>query len=136
MRDLNHKVAWITGAGSGIGAGAALALAGAGMRLVLSGRRQAELARVAEQVQAAGGQARVAVLDVADADAVQAVADSIAAQEGRLDLLLNSAGLNVKARNWQHLQRSGWQEVIDIDLNGTFYTCHAALALIGPSATG
>ena len=130
MRDLKNKVAWITGAGSGIGAGAALALAGAGMRLVLSGRREAELNKVASQVVAAGGQARVAVLDVANADAVQAVADGIAAQEGRLDLLLNSAGLNIKARNWKHLQRAAWDEVLNVDLNGTFYTCHAVLPMM------
>ena len=136
MRDLKNKVAWITGAGSGIGAGAALALAGAGMRLVLSGRREAELNKVASQVVAAGGQARVAVLDVANADAVQAVADGIAAQEGRLDLLLNSAGLNIKARNWQHLQRAGWDEVLNVDLNGTFYTCHAVLPMMRAQRDG
>lgn len=136
MRDLNNKVAWITGAGSGIGAGAALALAGAGMRLILSGRREAELQAIADRAIAAGGQARVAVLDVADADAVQAVADSIKATEGRLDLLLNSAGLNVKARNWQHLQRSGWDEVLNIDLNGTFYCCHAALPMMRAQRDG
>ena len=47
MRDLNGLVAWVTGAGTGIGEGSALALAGAGMRVVLSGRRKAELERVA-----------------------------------------------------------------------------------------
>ena len=67
MRDLNDKVAWITGAGSGIGAGIALAYASAGMRLVLSGRREAELQNVAAQVVARGASARVAPLDVADA---------------------------------------------------------------------
>jgi NADP-dependent 3-hydroxy acid dehydrogenase YdfG len=65
MRDLKGKVAWITGVGSGFGAG---------MRLVLSGRREAELQLVAAQVVARGGSARLAVLDVSDADAVQAVA--------------------------------------------------------------
>jgi len=60
MRDLKGKVAWITGAGSGIGAGTALAYAGAGMRLVLSGRREAELQQVAALVAQRGGSARVA----------------------------------------------------------------------------
>ncbi len=136
MRDLKNKVAWITGAGSGIGSATALALAGAGMRLVLSGRRQPELQQVAEQVAQAGGSARVAVLDVADGDAVQAVADSIAASEGRLDMLVNSAGLNVRERNWKHLSRAGWDLVLRIDLDGTFYCCHAALPLLRRAGDG
>lgn len=136
MRDLKGKVAWITGAGSGIGAGTALAYASVGMRLVLSGRRKAELQQVAAQVVARGGSARVAVLDVADADAVQAVADSIAAQEGRLDVLVNSAGLNVRERNWKHLQRAGWDQVLRIDLDGTFYCCHAALPMMRAQRDG
>ena len=136
MRDLKGKVAWITGAGSGIGAATALALAGAGMRLVLSGRRQAELQQVAAQVQAAGGQARVAPLDVAAGDAVQAVAQSIADDEGRLDMLVNSAGLNVRERNWKQLSRAGWDQVLRIDLDGTFYCCHAALPLLRRAGDG
>ena len=136
MRDLTNKVAWITGAGTGIGAGTALAYAAAGMRLVLSGRRPAELQAVAEQVKARGGSARVAPLDVADADAVQAVADSIAAQEGRLDVLVNSAGLNVRERNWKHVSRAGWDQVLRIDLDGTFYCCHSALPMMRKQKDG
>lgn len=136
MRDLKGKVAWITGAGSGIGAGTALAYAAAGMRLVLSGRREAELKQVAALVAERGGQARVAPLDVADADAVQAVAQGIAAREGRLDVLVNSAGLNVLKRNWKHLQREGWDQVLRIDLDGTFYCCHAVLPMMRAQGDG
>ena len=136
MRDLTNKVAWITGAGSGIGAGTALAYASAGMRLVLSGRRLAELQAVAAQVAQAGGSARVAVLDVADAAAVQAVAAGIAATEGRLDVLVNSAGLNVRERNWKHVSTAGWDQVLRIDLDGTFYCCHAALPMMRAQQDG
>jgi NAD(P)-dependent dehydrogenase (short-subunit alcohol dehydrogenase family) len=142
MRDLTNKVAWITGAGTGIGEGTALAYARAGMRLVLSGRRQAELDKVAAQVAAIGREtgngasARVAVLDVADKDAVAAVAASIQAQEGRLDVLVNSAGLNVRERNWKHLSTAGWDQVLRIDLDGTFYCCHAALPMMRAQKDG
>ena len=142
MRDLTNKVAWITGAGSGIGEAVALAYARAGMRLVLSGRRQAELDKVAAQVAAIGREtgngasARVAVLDVADKDAVAAVAASIQAQEGRLDVLVNSAGINVRDRNWKRLARSSWDDVIRIDLDGAFYCCHAALPIMRAQRDG
>jgi len=136
MRDLTNKVAWITGAGTGIGAGTALAYARAGMRLVLSGRREAELAKVAAEVARLGGSARVAPLDVADKDAVLAVAASIQAQEGRCDVLVNSAGLNVRERNWKHLSTAGWDQVLRIDLDGTFYCCHAVLPMMRAQKDG
>ncbi len=136
MRDLKGKVAWITGAGSGIGAGAALAYAEAGMRVVLSGRREKELQLVANQILAKGGLARIAPLDVTDAVAAQLVAEGIVKQEGRLDVLVNSAGVNVVKRNWKHLSRSDWDQVVNIDLNGAFYCCHAVLPLLRKQGEG
>ena len=137
MRDLSGKAAWITGAGTGIGAGAARALAGAGMRVVLSGRREAQLREVAGAIAATvGGEARIAPLDVADADAVDAVVDGIARQEGRLDVLVNSAGMNVSRRNWKHLARADWDQVIRIDLDGAFYCCHAVLPMMRAQQDG
>ena len=130
MRDLTGKTAWITGAGTGIGEAAALALAAAGMAVVLSGRREAPLAEVASAIAARGGQARIAVLDVADADAVDAAAADISKREGRVDVLVNSAGLNVVRRNWKHLSRADWDQVIRVDLDGAFYCCHAVLPMM------
>ena len=136
MRDLTGKTAWITGAGTGIGEGAALALAAAGMGVVLSGRREAQLAEVASAITAKGGHARIAVLDVADADAVDAVAAGIAEREGRVDVLVNSAGLNVVRRNWKHLSRADWDKVIRVDLDGAFYCCHAVLPMMRAQKDG
>lgn len=130
MRDLNGQVAWITGAGTGIGEASALALAGAGMQVVLSGRREAELRRVADRIAATGGKARIARLDVSDAGAVKAVVQDIVAREGRIDVALNSAGLNIPKRNWKHLTQEGWEQVIRIDLDGAFYCCHAVLPVM------
>ncbi|MBU6271815.1 MAG: SDR family oxidoreductase [Betaproteobacteria bacterium] len=136
MRDLNGKVAWVTGAGTGIGEGAALALAGAGMTVVLSGRRKAELERVAAAIAKRGGRARVAPLDVSHADAVQAVVDGIVAIEGRIDVAVNSAGLNVQKRHWKHLSRADWDMVVRIDLDGVFYCCHALLPVMRAQKDG
>lgn len=136
MRDLDGKVAWITGAGTGIGEGAADALAAAGVQLVLSGRRLEMLEAVAKRVIGAGGRARVLPLDVADGDAVDAAAADIAAQEGRVDILINSAGLNARKRNWKHLTRAAWDQVIRVDLDGAFYCCNAVLPMMRAQRDG
>jgi NADP-dependent 3-hydroxy acid dehydrogenase YdfG len=136
MRDLHGKTAWITGAGSGIGAGAALALAGAGMNLVLSGRRESQLAEVAAALKAKGTSARTLPLDVADAAAVESAVADIGAREGRVDVLVNSAGVNVVRRNWRHLSRADWDQIIRIDLDGAFYCCHAVLPLMRAQKDG
>ena len=124
---LTGQVAWITGAGSGIGLAGAQALAQAGAVVVLSGRRAELLALEADKINVAGGQAEVAVLDVADAAAVQAVAAGILARHGRIDILLNSAGLNTPNRFWKNQTVDGWRTVIGANLDGTFHTVHAVL---------
>jgi NAD(P)-dependent dehydrogenase (short-subunit alcohol dehydrogenase family) len=136
MRDLQGKVAWITGAGSGIGEASALAYAQAGMQLIISGRREKELEVVAAKARGFGVNVRIAPLDVSHCAAVKAVADSIGQQEGRIDVLVNSAGINVPKRNWKHLETSGWDQVIRIDLDGAFYCCHSALPLMRQQRDG
>jgi NADP-dependent 3-hydroxy acid dehydrogenase YdfG len=121
---LNGKVAWITGAGTGIGEASAKALAQAGMRVVLSGRRADRLQEVADSI---GSAASVAVLDVSDRNAVQSVASGIINEFGRVDVLVNSAGINAKARNWHNVSLDDWDRVIRIDLDGAFYCSKAVL---------
>lgn len=136
MSSLGEKTAWVTGAGSGIGESAALALASSGVRVVLSGRREDKLRELATRIEEHGGYARVAVLDVIDADAVDAVAKSIADIEGRLDILVNSAGVNVHHRNWKHLSLADWSSVLRTNLDGTFYCCRAVLPMMRMSQDG
>jgi NADP-dependent 3-hydroxy acid dehydrogenase YdfG len=124
MRKLDGKVAWITGAGTGIGEASALSLAAAGMNVVLSGRRQDKLDEVAGRI---GERAEVLVLDVADRHAVAAVARNILERHGRVDVLINSAGLNVRARHWHELAAEDWDNVIRVDLDGAFYCVRAVL---------
>ncbi|MEM7221279.1 MAG: SDR family oxidoreductase [Pseudomonadota bacterium] len=124
LQDLTGQVAWITGAGTGIGEGAARSLVAAGMRVVLSGRRVEPLQALATEL---GEAASVEPLDVADKDAVSAVAARIVATHGQLDVLVASAGINVKARNWHNVSLEDWDRVIRIDLDGAFYCCKAVL---------
>lgn len=124
MRNLKDKVAWITGAGTGIGEAAAVALSALGMHVVLSGRREEKLAEVADRTNARGV---VKPLDVADRDAVELVAAQIIDQFGCVDVLVNSAGINIKRRNWHNVSLDDWDRVIRIDLDGSFYCVKAVL---------
>ena len=133
LRDLTGKVAWITGAGTGIGEGAAIALAEAGMQVILAGRRLEKLESVAA---ACAGNTRIEVLDVADKDAVVAVAERIVAEYGRIDVLVASAGINVKDRNWHNVSYEDWDRVIRIDLDGAFYCCKAVLPTMKAQGEG
>lgn len=127
MSKLRGKVAWVTGAGSGIGLAGALTLAQAGMTVVMSGRRKDVLEAEAQKIRDMSGKTEVEALDVSDADAVKKTAESILARHGRIDILVNSAGLNTPNRYWKNQTVAGWQEVVDINLNGSFYTIHAVL---------
>jgi NADP-dependent 3-hydroxy acid dehydrogenase YdfG len=124
---LAGKVAWITGAGSGIGQAGAVALAEDGALAVLSGRRRDALADTAERIAAAGGKSEIELLDVADGAAVEAAAGAILKRHGRVDILVNSAGLNVPKRHWDVVDRDAWDTVVGIDLDGAFYATRAVL---------
>ncbi|MEM7097555.1 MAG: SDR family oxidoreductase [Pseudomonadota bacterium] len=124
LRDLTDKVAWITGAGTGIGEGGAIALAEAGMQVVLSGRRTDKLEAVAARC---AGRAVIEPLDVADNNSVTDVSRRIIDRFGRIDVLVASAGINVKDRNWHNVSTEDWDSVIRIDLDGAFYCCKAVL---------
>jgi NADP-dependent 3-hydroxy acid dehydrogenase YdfG len=127
MDTLRDSIAWITGAGSGIGLGAAVELGRTGARVVLSGRRREALEAAARQVEAAGGRADIAPLDVADKTAAGAVARGILAKHGSVDILVNSAGVNVARRTLGELSLEDWDRVVDVNLNGALYCAHAVL---------
>ncbi len=133
MRDLTDKVAWITGAGTGIGEAGAIALADAGMHVVLSGRRVEKLEEVAARCQ---GRAVIEQLDVAEKDSVNSVAGRILERFGRVDVLVASAGINPRERNWHNVSLEDWDSVIRIDLDGAFYCCKAVLPTMKEQGDG
>ncbi len=133
VRNLNGRIAWITGAGTGIGEASAVALARAGMHVVLSGRREQKLDEVAKRI---GTRAETAPLDVADRHAVASVARGILDRHGRVDVLVNSAGLNVRARHWHDLAAEDWDKVIRVDLDGAFYCVRAVLPAMRAQGDG
>jgi NADP-dependent 3-hydroxy acid dehydrogenase YdfG len=126
---LSGKVALVTGASSGIGEATALAFAAAGMAVAVSGRRKERLDALVERINAAGGKGLALPGDVSiEADASRAV-EATVAQFGRLDILVNSAGVN-EAGGIETLTSAQWHRVIDINLMGTIYSCKAAFPLM------
>lgn len=123
----SRKVAWITGGGSGIGLAGARALAAEGWRVVISGRRADVLDEAVRAIRAEGGDISAAPMDVGKAADAERVAQAILAEDGRIDLLVNSAGINVPRRSWGEISIENWDHVVDINLNGVLYCIHAVL---------
>ncbi len=123
---LSGKVAWITGGGSGIGLAGALELAQAGAHVIISGRTERSNQEGLSRIKKVGS-AEAIRLDVADKKAVAATAADIEKRHGRIDVLVNSAGLNVPRRFYKDLTPEDWDKVIGINLNGALYCTLAVL---------
>ena len=127
---LQGKVAWITGGGSGIGLAGAIELAQAGCRVVISGREADKLDAAIRDAQARGAPAGAissAPLDVADKAAVRIVAARIEAEFSRVDILVNSAGVNFPRRFWTETDSETFEQVVAINLNGATFCTLAVL---------
>jgi NADP-dependent 3-hydroxy acid dehydrogenase YdfG len=119
---LRGKVAWITGGGSGIGLAGGLELARAGVHVVISGRSADTLKDAERQLKSAGSCEAIA-LDVSNKQAVLKAAERI----GRVDILVNSAGINDPKRNFFNVSLEAWDRIVGINLSGMFYCIHAVL---------
>ena len=122
---LAGKVTLVTGAGSGIGQAAAVRLAREGGTLVLVGRREANLQETAGML--GGADVLILAADIGDPKAVDGVIQATLAKYGRLDLLVNAAGLNVPKRSLADCSIEDYQTVIAADLNGAFYLARGFL---------
>lgn len=126
MKDLEARVALVTGAGSGIGQATAEALARQGASVAVMDIAEDRALAVTEQINNAGGRALAVQMDAADPDASAAAVEHAATKLGRVDILVNAAGIiargNVDAIAWKE-----WQRVIQVDLNALFYITRATL---------
>jgi len=121
--ELSGKVAWITGGGSGIGLAGAIELEKAGAKIVLSGRTRATLEAAQKRVKA-----DIIVCDVGDKNEVASTAAQIHERHGRVDILINSAGINLPKRSFREVTNEGWDQIIAVNLSGMFYCVQAVLA--------
>jgi NADP-dependent 3-hydroxy acid dehydrogenase YdfG len=125
-KGIEDKVVLITGGSTGIGAETARLLAERGAKVAIAARRKDKLDEVVAQIAASGGTARAYALDVTDKAAVQAVVAAIVADFGRLDVLINNAGL-MPIRPMAEVNTDEWDQMIDVNLKGTLYGIAAAL---------
>ena len=124
--NLRGVVAVVTGASSGIGAATAVAFGREGMRVALAARRPDRLERVAAEVRAAGGDARVVPTDVGDESAVRGLIETTVAAWGRLDVLVNNAGTGLLATVSQ-TAAADFERVMRVNFLGAVFGVLAAL---------
>ena len=129
---LDNKTALITGAACGIGRATAQAFVREGATVVLADVN-AEAGQAAAD--ALGERARYERLDVTDADAVEAVVAGIVAQDGRLDVLVNNAGI-VRDARLVKMTLDEWQAVLDVNLKGVFLCGQAAARVMSEQGSG
>ena len=125
MFKLNDRVALVTGGGRGIGLACAEALAEAGARVIVADRdgELAEEGRAA--LTAKGAAADTVIMDVTDSGCVTRVADELVARHGKVDILVNSAGIARSETPAEKVSDEHWLNVLDVNLNGTFWCCRA-----------
>jgi len=126
MKDtLNGKIALVTGGGRGIGAAIALRLAGLGATTVVCGRTLARLQHTAGQIRSAGGESEAVACDVADWNSVAALTDRVQKTFGRLDVLVNNAGVRTYAGPLHTMPTDKWDPMLNTNLRGVFYIIRA-----------
>lgn len=118
---LAKQVAVITGAGRGIGAAIANKLAGLGATTILLGRSRPRLQSTAETISAKGGKAEVLECDVTNLPSVEAAAGHVDSTFGRLDVLINNAGIGGFSKPLHQLPPDSWDEILNTNLRGVYY---------------
>jgi 3-oxoacyl-[acyl-carrier protein] reductase len=135
-KELVGKVAIVTGSGRNIGRAMALTLAAGGAQVVVNARSNSkESDAVAAEIAAAGGQAIAHIADIADAKAVQGLADAALKKFGRIDILINNAALR-RERKFADMSYAEWRELMDVTLDGAFHCVKACLPALKKSGAG
>jgi NAD(P)-dependent dehydrogenase (short-subunit alcohol dehydrogenase family) len=122
---LTDKIAVVTGAARGIGYAAVEALCEAGATVVLTDMNAELLEKAVSELSAKGFKVEGELLDVTDVEGVKAVHDAILARHGRVDVLVNNAGIAISNHPAETMADEVWNKVIDVNLNGVFWCCRA-----------
>lgn len=135
MSSINNKVILITGASSGIGEATARLLAEKGAQVILGARRTERLAHLCEEIRAAGGSAQYQAVDVTRRDDMQAFVDFAVGAYGRVDVIVNNAGVMPLSR-LDALKVDEWDQMIDVNIRGVLHGIAAGLPLMQQQKSG
>lgn len=135
MSEINGKVVIITGASSGLGKATAHRLAKGGAKLVLAARREERLVELRDEIKEHGGDAIYRVTDVTDRDQVEALAAAAKETYGRIDVLVNNAGL-MPLSPLDELKVDEWEQMIDVNIKGVLYGIAAVLPIMREQHVG
>ena len=135
MSNITDKVVVITGASSGIGEATARLLAEKGARVVLGARRTERLEELCKEIVAAGGSAQYQAVDVTDRSSVQAFVDQAVNTFGRVDVIVNNAGVMPLSR-LEALKVSEWDRMIDVNIRGVLHGIAAGLPQMQKQQSG
>ena len=130
---LDGKVVIVTGASSGLGVSFAQGFAEAGANLVLGARRVDRMATTAALVEQAGGRVRTCQTDVVDPDQCQQLVDFAMAEFGRVDILINNAGVGTAVPSTRETAEE-FRSVIDVNLNGSYWMAQACGRVMKPGS--
>ena len=123
-KPLSGRVALITGGSRGLGKAMALALAAGGARIALVARDEEKLRESAQAIRSQGGEAETFVADVADERCVGALEKDVASRCGRVQILINNAGINLR-KNLLEFTLEEWNRVVNTNLTSVFLMCRA-----------
>ena len=127
--DLSGRVALVTGASRGLGQYMARALARAGADIAITSRDQGRLEETEKDILNIGGRVLPVELDVLDLSSIQLAVQNVEAHFGRLDVLVNNAGCNVRRRALQ-VTAEDWDKVVNTNLRGAFFVAQAAARIM------
>ncbi len=135
MSAIKNKIALVTGASSGIGEAITRELAAAGAIVIAGARRTDRLERLASEIAAAGGTVRVAALDVTSREAVVAFVDQARREFGRIDVIVNNAGV-MPLSPLSALKVDEWDQMIDVNIRGVLHGIAAVLPIMEEQGEG
>lgn len=133
---LDGKVVIVTGAGKGIGRAIAERFAGQGCTVVVNDVDAANVAEVVESINASGGSAMAGVADVSNAEEVGAMVDATMDAHGRVDVLVNNAGLVGPMLHFFEADEAWWRRIIDVNLTGHFLVSHPVARIMAKQGGG
>ncbi len=132
---LHGRVALITGASRGLGKAMAIALAQGGARLALVARDKEKLQETAAAVQEAGSEAKIFLADVSKEADVLRLHDEVAAEYGKISILINNAGINLR-KNVHEFTLAEWNSVMDTNVTSVFLMCRSFVPMMKGAGYG